>query len=51
VGRNTLLAAIRRHRLASPEQVGDALKAGSNCGSCVPELAALIQEAAGTSAA
>jgi assimilatory nitrate reductase catalytic subunit len=51
VGRNTLIAAIRRHRLASPEQVCDALKAGSNCGSCIPELAALIEEAADSSAA
>ncbi|MDE2089951.1 MAG: (2Fe-2S)-binding protein [Gammaproteobacteria bacterium] len=47
VGMNTLLAAIRDDGLVTPEAVGAALKAGTNCGSCVPEIKALIAEAAG----
>ena len=42
VGRNVLIAAIQRDRLTTPEAVGAALLAGTNCGSCVPELRALI---------
>jgi len=44
VGRNALIEAIRRDRLTTPEAVGTALRAGTNCGSCVPELRALIDE-------
>jgi assimilatory nitrate reductase catalytic subunit len=46
VGRSTLLRAIRTQELVSAEQIGKALHAGTNCGSCVPELKALIAEAA-----
>jgi assimilatory nitrate reductase catalytic subunit len=42
VGRNALREAIAAGGLASPEAVGAALKAGTGCGSCVPELRALI---------
>lgn len=42
VGMNTLLTAIREQGLTTPEAIGQALKAGTNCGSCVPELKALI---------
>jgi assimilatory nitrate reductase catalytic subunit len=42
VGRSTLLRAIRGDALVTIEQVGKALKAGTNCGSCVPELKALL---------
>jgi assimilatory nitrate reductase catalytic subunit len=45
VGRSTLLRAIRSQALVSAEQVGEALRAGTNCGSCVPELKALIASA------
>jgi len=44
VGRNALIEAIRHDRLTTPEAVGAALRAGTNCGSCVPELRALIDE-------
>ncbi|MFD0981363.1 molybdopterin-dependent oxidoreductase [Tropicimonas aquimaris] len=42
VGVNTILAAIRDQGLRSVEQIGTALQAGSNCGSCKPELQALL---------
>ena len=42
VGLNTLTAAIRDQRLMTPEAIGAALQAGTNCGSCVPELRQLI---------
>ena len=43
VGSHTLVAAIREQGLNSPEAVGEVLKAGTNCGSCVPEIRRLIQ--------
>lgn len=45
VGVNTILAAIRAEGLTSVEEIGRALKAGTNCGSCKPELAALLASA------
>jgi assimilatory nitrate reductase catalytic subunit len=45
VGRKTLVDAIRSRRLSSAQQIGAALRAGTNCGSCVPELNALLAEA------
>ncbi|HHJ14538.1 MAG TPA: nitrate reductase, partial [Gammaproteobacteria bacterium] len=42
VGINTLTEAIREQGLDSVEAVGEALKAGTNCGSCIPELKALL---------
>jgi assimilatory nitrate reductase catalytic subunit len=45
VGRNTLVRAIRDQLLVSAEQIGNVLHAGTNCGSCVPELNALVAEA------
>ncbi|RRJ83975.1 nitrate reductase [Aestuariirhabdus litorea] len=44
VGKNTLLEAIRTRGLNSVDALGQALKAGTNCGSCLPELRALIQQ-------
>ncbi|MFC4764642.1 molybdopterin-dependent oxidoreductase [Dyella koreensis] len=44
VGRNTLCAAIREQRLETPAQITASLRAGGNCGSCVPELRQLIVE-------
>ncbi len=38
VGLNTLVAGIREADLASAEAIGAALQAGTNCGSCIPEL-------------
>ncbi len=42
VGVNTILRAIDEQDLMSVEAIGVALQAGSNCGSCRPELAALL---------
>jgi assimilatory nitrate reductase catalytic subunit len=44
VGRSTLLRAIRGDKLISVEQIGKALNAGTNCGSCIPELKGLLFE-------
>jgi assimilatory nitrate reductase catalytic subunit len=44
VGRSALLRAIRTQDLVSAEEIGAALRAGTNCGSCVPELKALLAE-------
>jgi assimilatory nitrate reductase catalytic subunit len=45
VGRNTLVQAICERGLDTVEALGQALGAGTNCGSCIPELKALIAEA------
>lgn len=44
VGANTLRGAIASQHLRSPEAIGAALKAGTNCGSCIPELKILLAE-------
>ncbi len=42
VGETTILDAIQTQSLKSVEEVGKCLKAGSNCGSCVPEIHRLL---------
>ena len=42
VGVNTILQAIESDGLMSVEAVGAALNAGTNCGSCKPEIGALL---------
>lgn len=44
VGRNTLVKAITEQGLQSVEDIGKALQAGTNCGSCIPELKALLEQ-------
>jgi assimilatory nitrate reductase catalytic subunit len=44
VGLNTLRRAIKAKGLTTAEAVGCALKAGTNCGSCIPELKTIIAE-------
>lgn len=51
IGRNTLLDGIRRQGLASVDAVGDALGAGSGCGSCRPEIRVLLEQVGKTLAA
>jgi len=51
VGRSTLLRAIRGDKLVTVEQIGKALRAGTNCGSCIPELRGLLADSAGDTAA
>jgi assimilatory nitrate reductase catalytic subunit len=42
VGLAAIRAAILDHRLSSAAEVGAMLKAGTNCGSCVPEIRAIL---------
>jgi assimilatory nitrate reductase catalytic subunit len=42
VGRNTLIDCIRSQQAGSVEAIGKALRAGTNCGSCIPELKTLL---------
>ena len=42
VGENTLRHAIQAQGLKTVREVGQCLKAGSNCGSCVPEIKRLL---------
>jgi assimilatory nitrate reductase catalytic subunit len=44
VGLKTLQQAILKHRLDSVAAIGEALRAGTNCGSCRPKLSALLDE-------
>ena len=46
VGRNTLRSAILRQGLTDVRQVGSQLRAGSSCGSCLPEIRALLKSLA-----
>lgn len=45
VGRNTIIKAIQEKGLTSTEEIGAMLQAGTNCGSCLPEMKALLLEA------
>ncbi|MEL0028733.1 MAG: molybdopterin-dependent oxidoreductase, partial [Perlucidibaca sp.] len=44
VGRNTIMSAIREQGLKTPREVTACVKAGGNCGSCVPEIRGLIAQ-------
>ena len=45
VGMHTIVEAIAGQRLLSVEAVGEALSAGTNCGSCKPAIRRLIGDA------
>jgi assimilatory nitrate reductase catalytic subunit len=45
VGLNTLHSAIVERQLTSVGEIGALLRAGTNCGSCVPELEAILRGA------
>ncbi len=45
IGANTILEAVAEQGLATVDAIGAALRAGTNCGSCRPELRALIARA------
>ena len=51
VGRNTICAAIREKNLKTTAEITGCLKAGGNCGSCVPELKKLLSEVRATETA
>jgi assimilatory nitrate reductase catalytic subunit len=42
VGKNTIVNAIKEKGLKTPKEVTACVKAGGNCGSCVPEIRGLI---------
>ena len=44
VGLNTIRKAILEQGLTTPEAIGERLRAGTNCGSCVPELRSIIEQ-------
>ena len=44
VGRASILAAIREHGLQTTREIGVRVNAGTNCGSCLPELSAILRE-------
>ncbi|MGZ8227649.1 MAG: molybdopterin dinucleotide binding domain-containing protein, partial [Methylococcaceae bacterium] len=42
VGEKTIKAAIKEQGLKTHQEVGRCLKAGANCGSCIPEIKAML---------
>jgi assimilatory nitrate reductase catalytic subunit len=46
IGRNTLLRAITIDGLKTIDMLGEKLRAGTNCGACLPELRHMIDNAA-----
>lgn len=42
VGEKTIRTAIKEQHLKTVQEVGRCLKAGTNCGSCIPEIKALL---------
>jgi assimilatory nitrate reductase catalytic subunit len=44
VGRNTIAEAVRSGNFTAVAEISAALRAGTNCGSCLPELAAILSE-------
>jgi assimilatory nitrate reductase catalytic subunit len=44
VGKNPIVAAIRKDGICTVAGLGEKLRCGTNCGSCVPELKKLIQQ-------
>nr|CAA6825554.1 MAG: Assimilatory nitrate reductase large subunit [uncultured Thiotrichaceae bacterium] len=42
VGEKTIRNAITEHKLQTVDEIGKCLQAGTNCGSCVPELRVLL---------
>ena len=48
VGLRTIEHAIRDDGLRSAEEIGAALRAGTNCGSCIPELKVILRDISAT---
>ncbi|HUI97355.1 MAG TPA: molybdopterin-dependent oxidoreductase [Xanthobacteraceae bacterium] len=46
VGLNVIRGALSAGKASSVEEIGRALRAGTNCGSCLPELKRIVQGAA-----
>ena len=43
VGRNTICTSIKDACLTTTDEIGKQLRAGTNCGSCLPELRAMLK--------
>jgi assimilatory nitrate reductase catalytic subunit len=43
VTRDAIRHAVATHRLNSVQQIGVLLRAGTNCGSCIPELQEILR--------
>jgi assimilatory nitrate reductase catalytic subunit len=43
VGLNVICGTLRSGAAANVEEIGKALRAGTNCGSCLPELKRIVQ--------
>jgi assimilatory nitrate reductase catalytic subunit len=48
VGEKTIRTMIEEKGLKTHQEVGACLKAGTHCGSCVPEIKMLLKKAATT---
>ena len=46
VTRDAVRHAVVTHRLRSVQQIGVLLQAGTNCGSCIPELEEILRDVA-----
>jgi assimilatory nitrate reductase catalytic subunit len=44
VARNAVRHAVVTHRLSSVAEIGACLRAGTNCGSCIPELEEILRD-------
>jgi assimilatory nitrate reductase catalytic subunit len=44
VTRDAIRHAVATHRLGSVQQIGVLLRAGTNCGSCIPELEEILRD-------
>ncbi len=44
IGLDTIRAAVATQRLTTPAEIGAALRAGTNCGSCIPELREILRD-------
>ena len=44
VTRDAIRHAVVTHRLSSAKQIGVLLQAGTNCGSCIPELEEILRD-------
>jgi len=47
VGEKTIHNTVKEKNLKTVKAIGDCLKAGTNCGSCIPEIKGLLQRADG----
>ena len=51
MGRTTIVHAIANQGLTSVDAIGAAVQAGTNCGSCIPELRQILAQTPAVAAA